>query len=97
MGYPLSALIVLVVSDGLISDFLVRGRLGQEGNPLLRMWVGEEAFLVIKVLGALLCAFLLWDIYKQWPKLALISAWCFVVLYAGIVFWNLYVFVITQA
>jgi hypothetical protein len=96
MRYPLAALIALVVSDGLITHFLVRQGLGRERNPLLQTLVGETNFLVIKVLGALLCALILWDIYRRWPKLALISSWCFVVLYAGIVLWNLSVFFISQ-
>lgn len=92
MRYLLSALIVLVVCDGLISQFLVRSGFGREGNPFLQAWVGEEAFLVIKVLGVLLCALILWDMYKRWSRLALISTSCFVVIHAGIVLWNLSVF-----
>ena len=92
MGYLLSALIILVVSDGLISHYLVTNGLGQEGNPFLTNWVGEGAFLVIKVLGALLCAFLLWDIYKRWAVLAIVSTCCFVAIYAAIVLWNLSIF-----
>ncbi len=95
MRYLLGALIALVVSDGLISHFLVSRGLAQEGNPFLEALVGEGIFLVIKVLGVLLCALILWDIYKQRPKLAMISSLCFVVLYAGIVLWNLCVFFIT--
>ncbi len=96
MRYPLAALIALVVSDGLITQFLVRQEIGRERNPLLQGVVGEASFLVIKVLGALLCALILWDIYRRWPKLALISSWCFVVVYAGIVLWNLSVFFVSQ-
>ncbi len=97
MGYSLGALIVLVFSDGLITQFLVRSKLGREGNPFLQTWVREEVFLVIKLLGVLLCALILWDIYKRHRRLALISTLSFVVLYAGIVLWNLYVFFGTQA
>ncbi len=96
MSYLLSALIALVVSDGLISHFLVRHGLGREGNPFLKTLVGEWNFLVIKVLAVLLCALILWDIYKRRSKLAVITTLSFVVLYAGIVLWNLFVFVITQ-
>ena len=96
MRYPLGALIALVVSDGLISHFLISHGLGREANPLLQTWVGEKSFLVIKVVGVLLCALILWDIYKTRPKMALISSLCFVALYIGIVSWNLSVFFITQ-
>ena len=96
MRYLLGALITLVISDGLISHFLVRRGLGREGNPFLETWVGEGSFLVIKVLAALLCALILWDIYKRWPKLAVITSLCFVVLYSGILLWNFWVLFITQ-
>lgn len=96
MKYLLGALIALVVSDGLISHFVVAHGLAHEGNPFLRTLIGEQSFLVIKVVGALFCAFILWDIYKRRPQMAVISSWCFVGFYAGIVIWNLYVFFISQ-
>jgi len=96
MKYLLGALIALVVSDGLITHFLVQRGLAWELNPFLRTLIGEGNFLVIKVVGVLLAAFILWDIYKHWPKLARISSLCFVVIYAGIVGWNLSVFFATQ-
>jgi len=95
MRYLLGMLIVLVVSDGVISNFVVTRRLGWEWNPFLQNWVGKDVFLAIKVLGVFLCALILWDIYKRWPKLALIASLCFVVLYAGIVLWNLSVLFVT--
>ena len=94
--YPLTALTVLVVADGLITRFLVRQGLGQEVNPFIKALAGETHFLVLKVLGALLCALILWDIYRRRPKLALISSWCFAASYAGIVLWNLGIFFISQ-
>jgi hypothetical protein len=97
IGYLLAALVVLVVSDGLITRFLVRQGLAREGNPLLVPIVGEQSFLAIKVLGALFCALVLWDIYRQRPKLAVASTIGFVALYSGIVLWNLLVFLLGQA
>lgn len=92
----LGTLVALVVADGLITNFLVGNRLGVEGNPFLQSWVGNQGFLVLKAAGVLLCAFILWDIFKRQPKLAMISSLCFVVLYTGIVFWNLSVVLITH-
>jgi len=92
----LGVLIGLVVSDGVISRFIVTERLGWEANPFLQTVVGEDMFLAIKVLGVLLCALILWDMYRRWPKLAVISSLCFVVLYSGIVLWNICVFFITK-
>ena len=96
MKYPLGALIALMVSDGLVSHYLVTRGLGREGNPFLQTLVGERNFIVIKVVGALLCALILWDIYKRRPKMARVSSLCFVALYAGIVFWNLSIFFTAQ-
>jgi hypothetical protein len=96
MRYLLGALIALVVSDGVITHFLVQRGLAQELNPFLRTLIGGGNFLLIKVFGVLLAVLILWDIYKQWPKLARISSFCFVGLYAGIVGWNLSVFFSTQ-
>ena len=89
-------LVALVVADGLISKFLVSHGFAREGNPLLQIWVGENIFLAIKLLGAFLIAIVLWDIYKHNPKLSYISTLCFVISYTAIVFWNLYAFFATQ-
>jgi hypothetical protein len=56
--------------------------------------VGENAFIALKVVGALLCALILWDIYRRFPKLAVIATWCCVVIYGGIVLWNSSVFIL---
>jgi hypothetical protein len=92
MWYLLAALFILVVSDGLISHFLITGGFAREGNPFLVPLVGEGNFLILKVVGGLICVFILWDIYKQRPKMALISSSCLIALYTGIVLWNIYIF-----
>lgn len=94
--FLLTALVLLSLIDSLVSHFLIRGGLGREGNPFLQNMVGREVFILIKVSGTLLCALILWDIYRRWPRLALISTWCFVGLYSGIVLWNISLFFITQ-
>ncbi len=92
----LITLVALVIADGLISQFLIRTGLGSEGNPFLMNWVTGPDFIATKAAGALLCALILWDIYKHWPKPAMFIIVVFVVLYAGILFWNISVFVIGQ-
>ena len=88
MKYLLSILVIFVVLDGLLTRFLIDGELAREGNPLLQSIVGENVFIILKVVGALLCAFILWDIYKRFPRLARVATWCCVVFYGGIVLWN---------
>ena len=94
MKYLLGLLILFEISDGVLTHFLVRGGLAREGNPLLLPLVGEVNFLVLKVVGVFICALILWDIYKRYPKLALVATSCFVVVYGGIVLWNLSLFFI---
>lgn len=94
MKYLLILLIVLVTSDGLVTQFLIKGGLAREGNPFLEPIVGETGFLILKAVGALVCAVILWDIYKRFPKVALISTSTFVLFYGVIVLWNLSLFVL---
>jgi hypothetical protein len=86
--YLLVLLVVLVVSDGLLTQFLIDGGLAREGNPLLQPLVGKNGFLMLKAAGALLCALILWDIYRRFPKLAVIATWCFIAAYGAIMLWN---------
>ena len=88
MKYLLSVLIILVVLDGVLTHFLIEGGLAREGNPLLQPLVGDFGFILLKVAGVLVCAFILWDIYRRFPKLALITTWCSVIAYSAIVLWN---------
>ena len=88
MKYLLGLLIVFVISDGLLTQLLIKGGLAREGNPFLQPIVGEVGFIVLKVVGVLLCALILWDIYKRLPRVALVSTWCFVIGYGVIVLWN---------
>lgn len=88
MKYLLGILVILVVLDGILTRFLIDGGLAREGNPLLQRLVGENAFIAIKVVGALFCAFILWDIYKRFPRLARVATCFCVVFYSGILLWN---------
>ena len=88
MKILLGLLVVFVVLDGLLTRFLIDGGLAREGNPLLQRLVGENAFIIIKVIGVLLCAFILWDIHKRFPRLAKAATWCCVIFYGGVVLWN---------
>jgi len=91
----LGALAALVISDGLITQLLVRNDLGREMNPFLATLVGEWNFLIIKVLGAFLCALILWDIHSKWRKLGNIAIISCVVAYTGVVLWNLSIFLVS--
>jgi hypothetical protein len=88
MKYLLAVLVIFVIVDGLVTEYLVDGGLAREGNPLLEPLVGGFGFMTVKVAGALLCSFILWDVYKRFPRIAIGATWCFVAAYAVILAWN---------
>jgi hypothetical protein len=95
--YLLGTLLSLVVADGLISQYLIRNGLGQEGNPLIKVLVTENNFLVIKMCAAILCVLILWNIARRLPRLIYIFSACVVGVYTALVLWNVAVFLVFRA
>jgi len=95
MKYLLGLLIVFVIADGLLTEFLLDRGLAREGNPFLQPLVGDVGFIILKAAGALLCAFILWDIYRRFPRVAVIATWCFVSAYGVLVLWNSSLFLLS--
>jgi hypothetical protein len=95
MKYLLGVLVSFVVLDGLVTEFLIDGGLAREGNPFLEPLVGDIGFMILKVAGSLLCAFILWDIYKRFPKVAVAATWIAVAGYGGIIIWNTSLFLLS--
>lgn len=91
--YTLFVLFGIIVADGLISQFLVVGGYGSEGNPFLMSLVGGESFLAIKIAGAFLATLLLWIKYNTSPRLVNAVAVAALAFYTAIVYWNLFVFI----
>ena len=96
MRLALYTLFGLIATDGLLTSFLVTNGHALEVNPFLQAWVGQDLFLAIKVSGAFLVTLLLWIKYNAKPKLIYIITAVFLAFYTSIVFWNLFVFLITQ-
>ena len=96
MKYLLGLLVFFVITDGLLTNLLVNDGLAREGNPFLQPIVGDVGFIILKVVGALICAFILWDVYRRFPRVALVCTLCFAVCYGGIVFWNLSLLLLAQ-
>jgi len=90
----LGTFLSLVVADGIISQFLIKSGLGQEGNPLLKVLVVESNFLVLKMCGAIICVLILWNMARKSPRLIFIFSSCIVALYTALLFWNLAVFLV---
>ena len=88
MKYLLGVLVGLVTLDGVLTEFLVGKGAARELNPLLEPLVGEIGFMILKVAGALLCAFILWDVHRRFPRVGIIATWIAVAGYAVIVLWN---------
>jgi hypothetical protein len=91
MVYLLGLLAVFIISDGLLTHALVGNGL-REGNPLLVPLVTQGNLMVLKLVGTVICIIILWDLYRRFPKVALITTSCFVVAYGAIVFWNFHLF-----
>lgn len=88
MKILLGTLIGFIILDGLLTEFLLGNGLAREANPFLKPLVGDIGFMVLKVVGAVLVAFILWDVYRRYPRLAGVATWVAVVGYGGIVLWN---------
>ncbi len=89
--YILLLLAGLVVADGLITQFLIGTGIAREGNLLLQDLLNSGNFMPVKIAGALLSVILLVNIYRHYPKMATIASCCFIVIYTGIVYWNVIV------
>ena len=94
MRYLLSLLILLNIADAVLTNIVVGHGLGNEGNPFLLGLVGEPIFIILKIVGALVCAFILWDIHRRHPRLAFLSTSVCVAFYIAVVTWNSTVFLL---
>lgn len=88
MKILLGTLIGFIILDGLLTEFLLGRGMAREVNPFLQPLVGDIGFMILKVVGALLVALILWDVYRRFPRVAVITTWAAVAGYGGIVIWN---------
>lgn len=94
MKLLLATLLALIAADGVITNFLVGNNLASELNPLMQGLVGGNGLILVKAVGAMLGIAVLWHLYKRRPQLAMNSCLIFVVLYTGIVYWNVAMFLV---
>ena len=95
MKYLLTLLCGFEISDGLITHFLVNHGQFREGNPLMAPIVGEGSFLLLKVVGVLLCALALLRLYQRFPRVSVVTASSVVTFYGAVIGWNLSLFLTT--
>ena len=79
----------MVIADGVLTNLLIQKGIAREANPFLVGIAGEHGLIILKVIGVLLCALILWDIYRRNPRLAFWTSSIFLLIYACIVVWNL--------
>jgi hypothetical protein len=90
----LGALIAFVILDGIQTELLLSRGVAREANPFLQPLVGDIGFMILKVVGSLLVAFILWDIYRRYPRLAFVATCIAVAGYGAIVLWNTSLFIL---
>jgi hypothetical protein len=86
--YLLAALVSLIVLDALLTQYFVPSGKVNEANPFIEPLVGQPGFMILKIVGALICAVLLWDVHRRFPRVGVIATWIAVVGYGAIVLWN---------
>ena len=88
--YLIGLLASLVVADGLISNHIMSNDFGTESNLIIESIVGQTSFVLIKVIAAIVSAMILWKVFKRHPRMGLVSIILFVIIYTGILWWNLF-------
>lgn len=88
MNYLLALLGGLQISDGVMTDLLVRSNVVQEGNKFMEPFVRDGSFLVLKIIGAIVCIAALKLLSKRFSMAAHFAGSLATVLYCGIFAWN---------
>ena len=86
--YALLLLVGLIIADGYITEYIIKQGLGREGNPFMLGLLPTGYFMPVKIAGSILVALLLWHIYRKQPGMARVATWLFILVYTGIVYWN---------
>ena len=74
--------------DGVITQVFVGNGVAREFNPLMINSINQGSFLIIKVIGLLLCVACLWLVGRKFPGIATTVAAVIAVFYAAILTWN---------
>jgi hypothetical protein len=78
----------LMILDGVLTNILVTRNLAYEINPILANVAGRPGLLIIKLLGAILAAIILWRMYQRYRALAIAITTFFVLVYGSLVMWS---------
>jgi hypothetical protein len=86
--FLLIAMVTFIIMDGVLTQYLVPNGLVHEANPFIEPLVGHTSFMILKIVGAFLCAVILWDVHRRFPKVGLIASWIAMIGCGAIVLWN---------
>lgn len=89
MKYLLTLLCGFELSDGIITQLFVSNGQFREANPLMAPVVGDGNFLLLKILGVILCTLVLLKLHRYFPRVTLLTASSVVAFYGAIIGWNL--------
>jgi hypothetical protein len=92
----LTLMVVLVVADGMVTRFVIKNRLGAEGNVFLQDWVQSDSILILKLVGSSLAALILWRLYLKSHKMGWILTSFFASAYLLIIIWNIIVIYVVR-
>ena len=79
----------LEISDGLFTNFAVGNNLASEANSLMKSFVMNGDFIILKILGAVFCSLCLWMLYRRYPRIAVAVTSGVVVFYIAVISWNI--------
>jgi hypothetical protein len=84
-----AVLVLLVLGDGILTEYVIRHSLGSEANPFVSLFMRTDSLISLKAIGALICVLMLWDISRRQPRVALVACCVCVAAYTLILYWNL--------
>jgi hypothetical protein len=80
----------MVITDGVLTNFLIQKDIASEANPFLTHLAGNSGLIILKIVGVALAVVILWDIYRRSPRLSFWVSSIFLLAYSCIVAWNLH-------
>ena len=92
--YLLVVMFCLVTADGILSNYLISSGYAYEWNPFLVSIIATDSFLLLKVVAAIISMLLLWGIYNKRPRMGAVSITLIVIIYTGIIYWNINAFLL---
>ena len=97
LKYILAVLILMVIADGVLTNILIQKDIAREANPFQVGIAGDKGLIILKIVGILLAVVILWDIYRRSPRLSFWVSTVFLLVYSGIVAWNLHLLLVGLA